>query len=442
MIITEAYAIAKANTNVSQPKVKKPSSPSLIARIASILKKFISNFSSKPSAEQTSNAHKAMRESFKKEGQDEPALSEGEFAEIFNAHAKKQLKPDKNGIVRSVKGKKLARPLLITENGPYILFTKFTKFSDPRIGSGAESTVKLAYNLKDHKLEALIISKDNELNDTKENRSALERPVEIMKKVGEAFAPKVHGCAIEKWEKNEQKGLRRYVINTLYQGSLSKLAKASDTDKLASIEQILKILVELEKKGIVHGDIKNDNFVFRKADTGIEVKQIDNERSFIPGKDSPKKEFGTLAYTAPELLGDLSLQSSQADIYSAMITIMKLWGYKLEIIDSFINDEMAQYTPEIRELVPSFTQHVNNIQLLLQLAGRICLQPGWFSPVEGDVLGKILIKGLHPDPSKRQSAKLILLEIEERREAILKSANLRKAENVISPSLKIRFQQR
>ncbi len=441
MIITEAYAIAKANAKVSQPEVKKHSSTRLAARIAAILKKLLSNFSFKPSAEHASNAYITMRQSFKNKNFNEPSLSEVEFAEIFNAHTKKQLKPDQNGIVRIVKGKKLARPVLITTNGPYILFTKVTRFSDPRIGSGAESTVKLAYNLKNHNVEALIISKDNELNDTKENRSALERPVEIMKKVGEEFAPKVNGCAIEKWEKNNQQGLRRYVINTLYQGSLSKLAKASDIDKLNAIEQILKILVGLEKKGIIHGDIKNDNFVFRKTNSGIEVKQIDNERSIIKGKDSPIKEFGTLAYTAPELFRDLSLQSSHADIYSAMITIMKLWGYKLDIINCFINSEMTQYTPEIKKLVPIDAQHINNIQLLLELAGRNYLQPGWFFPVKDDVLGNILIKGLHPEPSKRQSAEHLLIEIEERRDAILKSAHLREAENVISPSLKIRFPQ-
>lgn len=434
MIITESYAIARLSA-LQKTKADKPksSSPSLIDRIASVIEKILSLFSSRTSDKQTSIAYKAMLESFEKEGRKEPTLSEIEFAEIFNAHAKKQLKPNTNGIVRNVKGKKLARPVLITENGPFILFTRTTEFNDPRIGSGAESTVKLAYNLNDHKLEALIISKDNEFEDTQENRSKLERPIAIMKKVGEAFAPKVHGCAIEKWEKNGQKGLRRYVINTLFQGSLSKLDKASDKDKLNAIEQILKILVGLEKKGIVHGDIKNDNFVFRKTDSDIEVKQIDNERSFIPGQFSANKEFGTIAYTAPELLRDLSLQSSQADIYSAMITIMKLWGYKLENIESFINDEMAQYPSEIIELVPSFTQSVNNIQLLLKLAGRICLQPEWFCPDEGDVLGKILIKGLNPDPSKRQSAACLLLEIEERREEILKSAKLR--EKQMGPSL-------
>lgn len=440
MIITEAYAIAKANTNVSQPKVKKPSSPSLIKKITGLIKTILTSFRSTPSKEETEKEYKIMCDRFIQKKLSSPITKE-QFNEIFTAYKKNGLnQSDTTGIVRAVKGKPLPRPVLTTDNNAFILFTKLQSKGDPFIGKGADSVVKLAYNLKDHSLEALNITKDSYLEDNQKNRSRLERPVAIMKKVGAAFAPKVHASLIQEWKKDGEKGLKRYVVNTLYEGSLSKLLNEKDNAlKLDAIEQILKILVELQKKGIVHCDIKPENFVFRRNGKGIEVKQIDNDRSFDLQEKASEKNIGTVCYSAPEILNDVSSQSHASDVYSAMMSIMYFWGYKdmFNILNEAVNTKISEEdTESIGNLVPEF-KGVNPLKLK-QFAGLLCLQPGWFNPAEGDVLGQILKKGLDPDPSKRQSAEVLLIEIEERREQILKSAE-KKAEAVFSPTFKINY---
>lgn len=81
-------------------------------------------------------------------------------------------------------------------------------------------------------------------------------------------------------------------------------------EKLDLILQCSKCLDDLHKINVVHGDVKPENFLVKKASDGISVRLSDFGLSTCP--DTPpadgRRGPGTTSYMAPELAGRISFE--------------------------------------------------------------------------------------------------------------------------------------
>ncbi len=252
-----------------------------------------------------------------------------DFQKIYSVFEKTLgVKSDHDKIIRTTEsGETLARPLMKTTAGKvFILFTKCNACADELVGKGTDNSVKYAYNLNEKTIHAIGISKTKKTIDKAQEQ--LLRPIELMKKLGENNVPKVEGCVVEKNTKGV--GTRRYTVMELYKSGALVIREDNVTKLDSATEQMLQILAEFEKNGIVHSDIKLQNFVHdlsvSKDTAKVKVRAIDLDRSFGQTTQS-KKSIGTVIFSAPEVLVDPNNQTSKADVYSMGLSLLQLWGY-------------------------------------------------------------------------------------------------------------------
>ncbi len=84
-------------------------------------------------------------------------------------------------------------------------------------------------------------------------------------------------------------------------------------DLLIVLHDVGKALLKMHEDGIVHRDVKAKNVLFKKDSSGrVHGKLIDFGHAYIPTKESQlrkrKRGYGTLRYTAPDLLEHPSLK--------------------------------------------------------------------------------------------------------------------------------------
>lgn len=103
--------------------------------------------------------------------------------------------------------------------------------------------------------------------------------------------------------------------------------KISLEDMVNVLEDAGKTLLEMHEKGIVHRDVKAKNILYKKDENGVaHGKLIDFGHCHVPEESTylrkRTKGYGTLRYTAPELLekpsmkGDILALSKAEDAYS------------------------------------------------------------------------------------------------------------------------------
>lgn len=107
---------------------------------------------------------------------------------------------------------------------------------------------------------------------------------------------------------------------------LAKEKKFTETDACDVVWQILLALNYIHQHGIVHRDIKLENFLYEK-ETSSHLKLIDFGFSHMWDPNIKMQvSCGTLAYVAPEVLG--RCYTSQCDLWSlGVITFILLSGY-------------------------------------------------------------------------------------------------------------------
>lgn len=111
--------------------------------------------------------------------------------------------------------------------------------------------------------------------------------------------------------------------------------------------QLLKILMELESKNIIHRDIKPDNIIIKKNDNNEDIIYlIDFGISRIYRKEELKDttQFGTEGYASPEHFG-FTQTTTKSDIYSLGMTIQEMINkFKLE------SDELKTIVKQMTEI--------------------------------------------------------------------------------------------
>lgn len=352
----------------------------------------------------------------------ENRIDANDFQKIFSVFEKTiSIKTDHDEIIRTTEtGERLARPLMKTTAGKvFILFTKCNACSDELVGKGTDNSVKYAYNLNEKTIHAIGISKTKKTIDKAQEQ--LLRPIELMKKLGENNVPKVEGCVVEKNTKGV--GTRRYTVMELYKSgalviredNVTKLAFQKLELKDSATEQMLQILAEFEKNGIVHSDIKLQNFVhdlsMSKDTAKVKVRAIDLDRSFGQTTQS-KKSIGTVIFSAPEVLVDPKNQTSKADVYSMGLSLLQLWGYCN--LPAFLSSYISHLSPEQKQKILQIHSKVNGVDVnsindktankLYHYALMLCIV-SWFKPDTNDALGQLLSRAVHPMSSMRPTAK-------------------------------------
>lgn len=128
-----------------------------------------------------------------------------------------------------------------------------------------------------------------------------------------------------------------YVVSRKIDGfsfSASDISKYLTLDeKLFLCRTIAYSLYPLEKQGIIHGDIKPDNFILKKKDKCFISNMVDLESSFLLN-NPPAKGYiiGTEPYYSPELvdyndednLVDKNVLSAKSDVFSLGVVFYEL----------------------------------------------------------------------------------------------------------------------
>lgn len=122
--------------------------------------------------------------------------------------------------------------------------------------------------------------------------------------------------------------------------TVSQIEEMSLAQKLIITKIIVYSLSLLHSKGIVHGDIKPDNVLFSRSQSGIyTAKLIDFDSSFFV--DAPPKnndDFqGDLIYLAPEsylyMAGEEKKITTKADVFALGIMLHLFWSGELPYVD-------------------------------------------------------------------------------------------------------------
>jgi|TARA_B100000524_G_scaffold339604_1_gene232017 calcium-dependent protein kinase len=96
------------------------------------------------------------------------------------------------------------------------------------------------------------------------------------------------------------------------------------------VEKMLSAVMYCHHRGVVHRDIKLDNFIYETCDEDSELKLIDFGFAcqVRPGKEAMWEQIGTPSYMAPELWADhAKMYDSSVDIWAlGVVTYMLLSG--------------------------------------------------------------------------------------------------------------------
>jgi len=251
-------------------------------------------------------------------------------------------------------------------------------------GSVFKATAKeggLTYAVKDFKLTGL----------NAEKRAELEGECEIFLSLDHPHVARL----VDIYQSEDQ---LRMVMECMEGGELFDrvLSKKKFTEKDAAdaTYQMLLAVNYIHSHGIVHRDIKLENFLYEKPDSDF-LKLIDFGFSKVWNSSTKMKmSCGTLAYVAPEVLG--KSYTDKCDMWSlGVVVFIILCGYM-----PFSGSEQAQQT-QIK-------------------SGKFTVKDGFknLSPLASDFITKLILV----DPTKRMSAEEAL-----KHDFITKRSDLAKA---------------
>ena len=129
---------------------------------------------------------------------------------------------------------------------------------------------------------------------------------------------------------------------------------------------LLESISVLEKNGVVHKDIKPDNFLFDLEsnkgvliDFGISYCELPQEKitkypqlyQVLTGLNNySKQRIGTRGFLAPEIIFNAKKQTSKVDIWSAGIILLSFFSAKIPILN--LNSFVKIQDETIRDLIP------------------------------------------------------------------------------------------
>ncbi|KAA3606518.1 MAG: GAF domain-containing protein [Calditrichaeota bacterium] len=223
------------------------------------------------------------------------------------------------------------------------------------IAQGVSGKVHKAFDNDSKKIVALKSFPDF-LNDSVSITESIQNEFGILKDLHSEYFVEVHEIA------QDSKNLSQIVLEFI-DGSPLKVAfnldKALETKQV--FVQILNALVELEKVGIIHGDLKSDNILIQNH----KVKIIDfGFAQTLGGRIDSNSVSGTLEYTAPEKFTGENI-SSKVDIYSIGVLFYEILTGTNPFADSSVEaiiEKHLNLTPkqmtEINSEIDSFWENV------------------------------------------------------------------------------------
>lgn len=203
------------------------------------------------------------------------------------------------------------------------MLTSDYELSDTVLGSGANGDVHLATSKchHNHHNHRFAVKEFNFKDLPPEKKAQLECEVEVFLTMDHPHIARL----TDVYESAEHLDI---VMECMEGGELFDRIKArqrfSERDTANSVWQMLLALNYIHSHGIIHGDIKLENFMYDSPESD-HIKLIDFGFSKMNG-DSTSKAFGTLSYVAPEML-ELKC-TSRSDMWSlGVIVFVLLSGY-------------------------------------------------------------------------------------------------------------------
>ncbi len=251
--------------------------------------------------------------------------------------------------IRPTKENGLPRAIQINRDGQVIIHFNKKKKGDRVLGEGSFKTVKFAWDLNKNQLIAVGKSRRIKNHTFDEIKELSEQEVAF----SNAFKGDPQVAQLTQLVEVEGKGKEKKLLflQPIYsEGSLSTFLKKNDAidieTKKALALQMVTACSRLEEKGVIHKDIKPDNFLVKKNDQNppsYEVALAD----FGCAEWSTKKTgqaIGTLLFLSPEYFGVITnntklkdsdeiknVTTNKHDAWALGITLFEMFTGKLPI---------------------------------------------------------------------------------------------------------------
>lgn len=120
---------------------------------------------------------------------------------------------------------------------------------------------------------------------------------------------------------------KKFIAGNDLLATFDRLKKRNKLAFLQLFAQKISVLFnELDQLGVVHGDIRPENFIIHPTNNqDFEVHLIDFGLAFYPNKIDSRKLIFHLLYSAPEIiLNELNLATNKSDMYSLGLVFYRL----------------------------------------------------------------------------------------------------------------------
>lgn len=182
--------------------------------------------------------------------------------------------------------------------------------------------------------------------------------------------------------------------------------KISFEDMLQVLEDVGTTLLKMHDDGFVHRDVKAKNILYRKNNGKVEAKLIDFGHTYSPDDDSydclrkRMKGYGTLRYTAPDLLEDPEMEGDPLLLAQAEDT----YALGQCIFEVFFQESTPWGSIAYRALKKKKNAEENRataIRLQKELASNLATEAATPPKTALKELIRITSRLLEPNPKKR-----------------------------------------
>lgn len=173
-------------------------------------------------------------------------------------------------------------------------------------------------------------------------------------------------------------------------------AAANPNDFLKVLYQIATALKDIHAVGIIHRDLKLDNF--KESSSGV-VKLFDFGISSPGSGYQTKENKGTLVYAAPELYVAGASITSEMDIYAFGVCAWALASKEFPTVLKELPPQQSAACPSISTVMPTYPGHIDGLHGEIVALIDACLSPNPNNRPTADtlssVLGRHLVRNRH-----------------------------------------------